>query len=139
MMLKIKYLLAIFHEEVKTGRLLKQMTMIFQKKKSLLLALFWLLLAPFGLYLPEYQETKLYFVETKVTADCIVDILEDFWKTYKTRFKDIHTLVINSDNGPECHSRRTPFIKRICKFSQENNIVVKLAYYPPYHSKYNLI
>lgn len=96
-------------------------------------------ITPFGFFLPEFKETYLYFVEYKVTADCIVDLLEDFWQTHKKRFKDIDTLVINSDNGPECHSRRTQFIKRICEFAQKNNITIRLVYYPPYHSKYNPI
>jgi transposase len=65
--------------------------------------------------------------------------LGDFWQIHKEPFSHIHTLIINSDNGPECHSRRTQFIKRICEFSQNNNITVQLAYYPPYHSKYNPI
>ena len=46
-------------------------------------------------------------------------------------------MVINADNGPECHSRRTQFIKRICEFVRDTGLIVKLVYYPPYHSKYN--
>src|SRR5262249_48902475 len=34
---------------------------------------------------------------------------------------------------------RTQFMKRILQFSQEARISVELAYYPPYHSKYNSI
>lgn len=94
---------------------------------------------PFGLFLPELQETTLYFTESKGTADFIVDVLADFWKSNRERFPHIHTLVLNADNGPECHSRRTQFIKRICEFSKEFNIRIQLAYYPPYHSKYNPI
>lgn len=96
-------------------------------------------LTPFGLNLPEFKETTLYFTESKVTADFIVDILIDFWQNHKERFSKVTTLVLNSDNGPECHSRRTQFIKRICEFVDQFNITVKLAYYPPYHSKYNPI
>ena len=43
------------------------------------------------------------------------------------------------DNGPENHSRRTQFIKRIVTFASIHNIIIRLAYYPPYHSKYNPI
>ena len=94
-------------------------------------------ITPFGLFLPEFKETNLYFTESKVTADFIVDTLIDYWSSNKERFSHIHTLVLNADNGPECHSRRTQFIKRICDFAITNDIVVKLVYYPPYHSKYN--
>ncbi len=94
-------------------------------------------ITPFGLFLPEFKETSLYFTESKVTADFIVDVVIDYWTANKERFSHIHTLVLNSDNGPECHSRRTQFIKRICDFAIANDILVKLVYYPPYHSKYN--
>ena len=96
-------------------------------------------ITPFGIYLPEFKETNLYFTTSKVTADFIVDVLLDFWQTHQSRFRHIHTLVLNIDNGPECHSRRTQFIKRICEFSEKTNLTIKLVYYPPYHSKYNPI
>lgn len=96
-------------------------------------------ITPFGMYLPELGESHLYMTESKITADFIVDVLEHFWVENKKRFEKVNTLLINSDNGPECHSRRTQFIKRICEFAQQYNLTVKLAYYPPYHSKYNPI
>lgn len=74
-----------------------------------------------------------------MTADFIVDSLDDYWEENCKRFPNIHTILLNGDNGPECHSRRTQFIKRICEFSAKHNVIVKLAYYPPYHSKYNPI
>uniref|UniRef100_UPI0035ABD7C4 ISAzo13-like element transposase-related protein n=1 Tax=Thiolapillus sp. TaxID=2017437 RepID=UPI0035ABD7C4 len=48
-----------------------------------------------------------------------------------------HTLVINADNGPENSSRRTQWMKRLTEFSDTHQIRIRLAYYPPYHSKYN--
>jgi len=96
-------------------------------------------ITPFGFYLPELKDTHLYFTSSKVTADFIVDCLCDYWENNRIHFTDVHTLLLNGDNGPECHSRRTQFIKRICEFSVKYNIIVKLAYYPPYHSKYNPI
>jgi len=96
-------------------------------------------ITPFGFYLPDYKQTSIYLVESKVTADCIIDLLRDFWLTIKHRFAMVHTLLLNSDNGPECHSRRTQFMQRICEFAVEQNIHIKLCYYPPYHSKYNPI
>ena len=66
-------------------------------------------------------------------------MLIDYWQINAERFSHIHTILLNADNGPECNSRRTQFIKRICEFAQDNNLTVKLVYYPPYHSKYNPI
>ena len=58
-----------------------------------------------------------------------------FWRRYCL----VNTLVINLDNGPENHSRRTQFMKRITNLVDQFQISVLLAYYPPYHSKYNPI
>lgn len=94
---------------------------------------------PFGIYLPQQGELFLYFTTSKVTSDFIVDCITDFWATNKERFPSVTTLVLNQDNGPECHSRRTQFMKRISDFVDHFFIHVQLAYYPPYHSKYNPI
>jgi hypothetical protein len=94
-------------------------------------------LTPYGIFLPEYNELFLFFVSSKLTADCIVDLLESWWSSVKHRFSHIHKLVINQDNGPENNSRRTQFMKRIVDFSASSQLTLQLAYYPPYHSKYN--
>jgi transposase len=74
-----------------------------------------------------------------VTSDFIVDCLQHFWLTQKERFIQVRTLLLNLDNGPENHSRRTQFMQRITAFVDDFLIHVHLAYYPPYHSKYNPI
>ena len=43
------------------------------------------------------------------------------------------------DNGPENHSRRTQFLKHIVEFAHHYQLNIRLAYYPPYSSKYNAI
>jgi transposase len=48
-------------------------------------------------------------------------------------------LVINADNGPENSGVRSQWLKRLVTFSANENITIQLAYYPPYHSKYNPI
>jgi len=95
-------------------------------------------LTPFGIFWPAYAETFLFCTEGKVTADFMVDALESLWPTLKERFNP-HTLVINVDCGPENSSRRTQFIKRLVEFVHQHGITIRLAYYPPYHSKYNPI
>ena len=47
--------------------------------------------------------------------------------------------MINADNGPENSGIRTQWLKRLIEFSAQQNITIQLAYYPPYHSKYNPI
>jgi len=94
-------------------------------------------LTPYGIFLPELDELSLFFIASKLTADCIVDRLEEWWDSHQQRFAHIRTLVINQDNGPENHSRRTQFMKRIVAFAHHSRLNIQLAYYPPYHSKYN--
>lgn len=73
------------------------------------------------------------------TSDFIVDCLERWWDENSDNFSHINELVINLDNGPSLGSHRTQFIKRMVEFEQKTKLVVKLIYYPPYHSKYNPI
>ena len=72
-----------------------------------------------------------------MTSDCLVDRLIDWWESAGERFPHIKTLLINLDNGPENHSRRTQFMQRLLEFVERYQIMVRLAYYPPYYSKYN--
>jgi transposase len=94
---------------------------------------------PVGIFLPTFDELFLYGVTSKVTSDCLVDRLVDWWESVKERFAHIQTLLINLDNGPENHSRRTQFMQRLLEFAQRSGLTIRLAYYPPYHSKYNAI
>jgi len=97
------------------------------------------ILTPWGIFLPEQNELYLYFTASGVTADFIVDCLRDFWETVHDRFPQVTTLLLHQDNGPENHSRRTQFMKRMTELVDTFRITVQLAYYPPYHSKYNPI
>lgn len=94
---------------------------------------------PVGILLPETDELFIYGVLSRVTSDCLVDRLEQWWQIVRSRFTHITTLVINLDNGPENHSRRTQFMRRLVEFVHQTGLSVCLAYYPPYHSKYNPI
>jgi len=86
-------------------------------------------------HLPVRQMARV-CVPSPLTADFIVDALESLWKELKKTYQ-VKTLVLNLDNGPENNSHRTQFIKRMVDFAYDNALQVKLAYYPPYHSKYN--
>ena len=92
---------------------------------------------PVGIYLPNEKDLFLYMVRSKVTSDCCVDIIEQWWDSEPKARDQIKKLVINLDNGPEQNSQRTQFMYRMQKFSNKKNIEIELAYYPPYHSKYN--
>ena len=96
-------------------------------------------ITPVGILLPTTAELFVYAVASKVTSDCLVDCLSQCWTTIRDRFPTVTTLIINLDNGPENHSRRTQFMARIVDFVRKSGVTVQLAYYPPYHSKYNTI
>jgi len=93
-------------------------------------------LTPFGILLPQRAESYLWFSSTKVTADFMVDRIEEMWSKIDPAERP-HTLVINADNGPENNGRRTQWLHRLVEFSNDQGITIELAYYPPYHSKYN--
>jgi len=93
-------------------------------------------LLPFGVLLPVSGESFLWFSKSKVTADFMVDRLEEIWPRLASQY-GATKLLINVDNGPECSGRRTQWLKRLVAFSEREQVEVTLAYYPPYHSKYN--
>jgi hypothetical protein len=93
---------------------------------------------PFGIMNVKEKTVDISLSETKVTADFMADRLEEYWMAngYSGSGK---SLLLNADNGPENSGSRTQFIKRMVEFSIEHNTDITLAYYPPYHSKYNPI
>jgi len=96
-------------------------------------------ITPHGIFIPKLDEVQLYFTNSSITANFIADTLIQFWTSNQHRFSNIKKIVLNQDNGPECKSTRTQLIKRLCEFSGKYNLILYLAYYPPYHSKYNPI
>jgi hypothetical protein len=96
-------------------------------------------ITPVGVLVPATNQLLITGVTSAVTSDCLVDRLEAWWEQLKPRFGSITTLLLNLDNGPECHSRRTQFMHRLVTFVDRTGLTLKLAYYPPYHSKYNPI
>ena len=70
-------------------------------------------MTPFGIYLPDQGELFLYMTSSRLTSDFIVDCLASFWEMVRNRFPQVTTLLINADNGPEMHSRRTQLMYRL--------------------------
>ena len=84
-------------------------------------------------------ELSLTFGSSNKTSDLIVDCLQQWWERNREANAHIKELVIDSDNGPECNSRRTQFMSRMVNFAHSSGLRIRLVYYPPYHSKYNPI
>ncbi len=93
-------------------------------------------LTPFSILLPQHDNLLISFAESKITSDYMWDRIVEQWSEWQSKYCP-STLVINQDNGPENSSRRTQFIKRAVDFANQHRVSIRLAYYPPYHSKYN--
>lgn len=96
-------------------------------------------LAPFGILDVMSGLPTIIFGSSFETSDFIVDCIEQWWDNNSKLYSHISQLVINLDNGPQNSSFRTQFMKRMMEFADKKNLEIVLAYYPPYHSKYNPI
>ena len=92
---------------------------------------------PVGILMPSPDERFVSGSTSKLTHACLMDRLAQWWDEVRPRFAPITTLRITLDNGPKTHRRRTPFMRRRIDFVQATGLPVHVAYYSPYHSKYN--
>ena len=90
----------------------------------------WGRLTPFGLFLPEYKELNLYFTSSKVTSDFIVDLLGEWWAGNRARFPRVERLLLDLDNGPENHSRRSQFVYRLVQLAQTGTVDDRVGVLP---------
>lgn len=96
-------------------------------------------LAPAGILEVAAGQLNVVFGTSRDTSDFIADCLELWWTNRRTAHPGVRRLLIDLDNGPEIASSRTQFMKRLVNFSDRHQLTLELAYYPPYHSKYNPI
>jgi hypothetical protein len=96
-------------------------------------------LAPAGILEVSAQQLNVIFGTSRDTSDFVADALEVWWSHRRTAYPGVRRLLIDLDNGPEIASSRTQFMKRLVEFSDRYQLTLELAYYPPYHSKYNPI
>jgi hypothetical protein len=96
-------------------------------------------LVPGGILEPLTGRTFLFFTGSNKTSDFLVDGLLLWWNSRKEDLAAVRNLVINMDNGPECSGHRSQFLLRMAEFVDITGLTVRIIYYPPYHSKYNLI
>ena len=96
-------------------------------------------LVPYGILDTVSGLLTFFFCTSVETSDFIVDCIEIWWDQNKIYYPHLTKLVINLDNGPNSGSSRTQFIRRMVEFAEKSGLQIRLAYYPPYHSKYNPI
>jgi hypothetical protein len=97
------------------------------------------LLAPAGILEVEGGQLNLIFGTSRDTSDFVADALDLWWADRQAAYPKVRRLLIDLDNGPEVGSSRTQFMNRLVAFADRTRLTLELAYYPPYHSKYNRI
>lgn len=96
-------------------------------------------LTPIGIVEVVEGKLTIMFGQSYETSDLIADCIEKWWNNNKEYHSQVDELAINQDNGPSVGSSRTQFLKRMVAFSKQSGLIIRLLYYPPYHSKYNPI
>lgn len=96
-------------------------------------------LAPAGILEVDSAQLNIVFGTSRDTSDFVVDCLDLWWNECRAAYPGVRRLLIDLDNGPEIASSRTQFMRRLVEFSDRQQLTLELAYYPPYHSKYNPI
>lgn len=97
------------------------------------------LLVPAGILEVDFDQLSVIFGTSRDNSDFMADCLELGWANRGGCYPHIEKLVIDLDNAPEINSSRTQFMNRLVQFVDRTKLSVELAYYPPYHSKYNPI
>jgi len=97
------------------------------------------LLTPAGILEVDCHQLNVIFGTSRDTSDFVADCLELWGHDRQFAYPEVRKLLIDLDNGPEIASSRTQFMKRLVEFSDRFGLTIELAYYPPYHSKYNRI
>jgi hypothetical protein len=97
------------------------------------------LLAPAGILEVDGGQLNLIFGTSRDTSDFVADALDLWWADRQIAYPQVRRLLIDLDNGPEVGSSRTQFMNRLVAFADRTGLTLELAYYPPYHSKYNRI
>jgi hypothetical protein len=96
-------------------------------------------LTPFGIFRPQTAEADLFFTDSKVTSDFMVDCLEQWLHEHAEAIQEVRKLVLDLDNGPENSGQRSQWLLRLVLLAAKYGLHLVLVYYPPYHSKYNPI
>ena len=96
-------------------------------------------LVPVGVLEVQSGQLELALGTSHKTSDLLADTLEGWWRRRGPALSHVKELVINADNGPESNGKRSQFLARLVAFADTSGLRIRLAYYPPYHSKYNAI
>ena len=97
------------------------------------------IVVPAGILEVDSDQLNVIFGTSRDNAGFIADCIEKWWSMRSDCYGHIEKILINLDNAPEINSSRTQFMNRLVQFVDCTGLSIELAYYPPYHSKYNPI
>lgn len=96
-------------------------------------------LVPLGIHEVNSGQSHIIFGNSRETSDFIVDCLQKWWTENPHLHQQYDTLMIDLDNGKSLAGNTKRFLQRMVGFAQQIQMPIQLVYYPPYHSKYNMI
>lgn len=97
-------------------------------------------LVPHGIYDLQRREGYLTLGTSADTAEFAADCLKAWWLHYGQHHYDkTHPILMLCDGGGSNGSRNRLFKEGLQKLSNELDITIRIAHYPPYCSKYNPI
>lgn len=95
---------------------------------------------PHGLYDLNYNLGYMNIGTSNDTSEFAGDSIRHWWLNYGSRLYPFATsILLLCDGGGSNSSRSYLFKEALCKLSQELEIEIRVAHYPPYTSKYNPI
>ena len=95
---------------------------------------------PCGIVDEETGQLHITFGSSYKTSDFLVDTFTEWWHSLDPQERLSTQLIqLKLDNGPENSGVRTQFLNRMVALVDAIGVPIQLLYYPPYHSKYNLI
>jgi hypothetical protein len=98
------------------------------------------IIIPHGIYDVKRNEGYIKLGTSHDTSEFCCDCIKDWWERYgKMQYPEASSLLILADGGGSNSSRHYIFKEDLQKIANEIGIVIRMAHYPPYTSKYNPI
>jgi Rhodopirellula transposase DDE domain len=98
------------------------------------------MIIPHGIYDVKRNEGYIKLGTSHDTSEFCCDSIKDWWERYgKKQYPEASSLLILADGGGSNSSRHYIFKEDLQKIANEIGIVIRMAHYPPYTSKYNPI
>ena len=97
-------------------------------------------IVPYGIYDLGRNEGHMFIGNSADTAEFVGQCLRDWWKNKGRKvYNPSQPILILTDGGGSNASRSHLFKEELQKFSSQTGLIIRMAHYPSYCSKYNPI